>query len=105
MGTSSPLLSFSGSHDIFFKDLQGIVSLYDPFMYYNMHPTDMTYQVSQITNGSFYISDEPDGTVSIYSIDVVLDLSFFDQGNKMTNMILFPGMYIRFDPQASRELK
>lgn len=74
-------------------------------MYYNMHPTDMTYQVSQITNGSFYISDEPDGTVSIYSIDVVLDLSFFDQGNKMTNMILFPGMYIRFDPQASRELK
>ena len=36
--------------------------------------------------------------VSIYSIDAVIELTFFDKGEKMTDMILFPGMYIRFDP-------
>ncbi len=61
--------------------------------------------MSQITNGSFYISDEPDGTVSIYSIDAVVGLTFFDKGIKMTDMILFPGMYIRFDPQENSSLK
>lgn len=88
-----------------FENLQGIISLYDPFTSYTLHPVDHSYQVNQITSGSFYISDEPDGTISIYSIDVVLELSFFDQGSKMTSMILFPGMYIRFDPASNRELR
>ncbi len=105
MDTPSPIISFSGTHDISFQGLQGIVSLYDHFTSYSLHPKDMSYQVTQITNGSFYISDEPDGTVSIYSIDVVAELSFFDQGVSMTDMILFPGMYIRFDPRANRDLK
>lgn len=63
------------------------------------------YSIKQITNGSLYISDEPDGTVSVYSIDAVVELSFFDKNIKMTSLILFPGMYIRFDPQANRELE
>lgn len=63
-----------------------------------MRPVDQSYQITQITNGSFYISDEVDKTVSIYSIDAVIELTFFDKGEKMTDMILFPGMYIRFDP-------
>lgn len=66
---------------------------------------DKSYEIKQITNGSLYVSNEPDGTVSIYSIDAVVELVFFDQGNKMTDMILFPGMYIRFDPLANRELQ
>lgn len=105
MDTPSPNISFSGSHDMVFENLQGIISLYDPFTSYTLHPVDHSYQVNQITSGSFYISDEPDGTISIYSIDVVLELSFFDQGSKMTSMILFPGMYIRFDPASNRELR
>lgn len=105
MTTPSPILTFSDNHSIEFQGLQGIVSLYDPFTSYSLRPKDMTYGITQITNGSFYLSTEPDGTISIYSIDIVMDLSFFDQGKKMTSMILFPGMYIRFDPLSNRELK
>lgn len=79
--------------------------MYDPFSLYTLSPESHSYQISQITNGSFYISDEPDGTVSIYSIDAVVELSFFYESQKMTDMILFPGMYIRFDPKANLALK
>lgn len=99
-----PTVSLSWTNTIQFKDFQGIFSLYDPFSVYELLPMDKSYTIKQITNGSLYISNEPDGTISIYSIDAVVELSFFDQGNKMTDMILFPGMYIRFDPQASKEL-
>ncbi len=105
MGNPLPSIAFSGNYDIKFENLQGIVSLYDPFSLYRLYPVDHTYQINQITNGSFYISNEPDGTVSIYSIDAVVELSFFDQSIKMTDMILFPGMYIRFDPRANLSLK
>ncbi len=88
-----------------FEKIQGILSLYDPFSIYSLSSKDHTYQIDQITNGSFYISDEPDGTVSIYSIDAVVGLSFFYNHVIMTDMILFPGMYIRFDPQATNLLK
>ena len=98
-------ITFSGTQDLIFQGLQGIVSLYDPFVSYTLHPSDASYSVSQITNGSYYLSSEPDGTVSIYSIDVVAELAFYDSGEKMTNMILFPGMYIRFDPRANKDLK
>lgn len=99
-----PNVSLSWSNVIQFKDFQGIFSLYDPFSIYEISPLDKKYGIKQITNGSIYISDEPDGTVSIYSIDAVVELSFFDQWKKMTDMILFPGMYIRFDPQANKDL-
>ena len=98
-------ITFSGTHDIMLQGFQGIVSLYDPFVSYAIHPIDASYSVNQITNGSYYLSAEPDGTVSIYSIDVVAELAFYDSGEQMTNMILFPGMYIRFDPSANRDLK
>ncbi len=62
------------------------------------------YLISQITNGSFYLSREGDGTVSVYSIDAVIRLDFLDKGNYMTNMLLFPGMYIRFNPEYNRNL-
>jgi hypothetical protein len=105
MASLSPALIFSWANDIKFENLQWIVSLYDPFSLYRLYPTNHTYQIDQITNGSFYISDEPDGTVSIYSIDAVVQLSFFYENSKMTDMILFPGMYIRFDPKANLALK
>lgn len=105
MQSLSPVITFSWGNDIKFENLQWIVSLYDPFSLYNLYPANHSYQINQITNGSFYISDEPDGTVSIYSIDAVIQLSFFYEGVNMTDMILFPGMYIRFDPKANLALK
>jgi hypothetical protein len=105
MASINPEMSFSGQSHINFSGIQGIISLYDPFSLYTLQPKSGEYQIKQITNGSFYVSDEPDGTVSIYSIDVVAELSFYDQGSKMTDMILFPGMYIRFDPHDNAELK
>jgi hypothetical protein len=105
MNNPSLSLTFSGAHDLIFQGFQGIISLYDPFVSYTLHPSDASYSVNQITNGSYYISPEPDGTVSIYSIDVVAELAFYDGGEQMTNMILFPGMYIRFDPRSNRDLR
>lgn len=105
MAEHFPMLSFSWNNSLQFEHIQGIISLYDPFSVYNLRPVDQSYQITQITNGSFYISDEVDKTVSIYSIDAVIELTFFDKGEKMTDMILFPGMYIRFDPWANLSLK
>ncbi|MBX9808979.1 hypothetical protein K2X92_01140 [Candidatus Gracilibacteria bacterium] len=105
MQSTDPTISFSGGNNIIFERIQGIVSLYDPFSLYTLAPKDGSYKINQITNGSFYISDEPDGTISIYSIDVVAELSFFDKGEKMTDMILFPGMYIRFNPEDNDQLR
>jgi hypothetical protein len=51
-------ITFSGAHDLIFQGFQGIVSLYDPFVSYTLHPVDMSYRVKQITNGSYYISAE-----------------------------------------------
>jgi hypothetical protein len=95
----------SGSRDFLAHRVQGIISWYDPFSTYKLHDQDNLYEMSQITNGSFYISPESDGTISIYSIDIVAELSFFSAGEKMTSIILFPGMYIRFDPTTSAELR
>lgn len=64
-----------------------------------------SYGIDQITNGSFYVSDEDDGTISLYSIDIVAKVTFYDAGLPMTDMILFPGMYMRFDPVENRNLK
>lgn len=105
MNNSALDITFSGTHDLIFHGFQGIVSLYDPFVSYTLYPSDASYRVTQITNGSYYLSSESDGTISIYSIDVVAELAFYDQWEQMTNMILFPGMYIRFDPKANKDLK
>ena len=57
-----------------------------------------------MTNGSFYVGTEADGTHSLYSIDAVVRLDFLSDGKKMTDMTLFPGMYIRFDPKMNPSL-
>lgn len=103
--TTDMRLVASGSRDLIAHRVQGIISWYDPFSTYKLHDQDHLYEMTQITNGSFYISPESDGTVSIYSIDIVGELSFFSAGEKMTSIILFPGMYIRFDPTTSAELR
>ena len=84
------LLSVSGSVITFPKEAQGIVSLYDPFSSYRIISKDNDFAIDQMTNGSFYIGREVDGTVSLYSIDAVGRLEFLDAGKSMTNMVLFP---------------
>lgn len=81
-----------------------IVSLYDPFTIYTIESAYGDFSITQVTNGSFYVWREKDGTYSLYSIDSVVRLDFLDKGVKMTDMVLFPGMYIRFDPKMNASL-
>ncbi len=83
----------------------GIVSLYDLFAHYRIRSDRWSFRLDQITNGSFYIGHETDGKVSIYSIDGVARLIFLDKGTEMTNIVLFPGSYIHFDPKKNSSLK
>ncbi len=98
------VLTLSGNTIIPLKEYPAIISLYDPFMLYNVSSVNKDYMIRQITNGSFYIGKESDGTVSVYSIDAVIRLDFLDNGDYMTDMVLFPGMYVRFDPRLNRTL-
>lgn len=97
-------MTLSGNTIIPLKEYSTIVSLYDPFTLYNYKSLQNDYMIRQITNGSFYIGREKDGTISVYSIDAVIRLDFLHEGNYMTDMVLFPGMYIRFDPSLNRTL-
>jgi hypothetical protein len=98
------ILTLSGNTIIPKKDYPAIISLYDPFTLYNMKSVQNDYMIRQITNGSFYIWREPDGTLSVYSIDAVIRLDFLDNWSYMTDMVLFPWMYIRFNPTYNRNL-
>lgn len=82
-----------------------IVSMYDLFTTYTIRSLNWDFSISQITNGSLYIWMENDGTYSLYSIDSVVRLDFLDAWNTMTDMVLFPGMYIRFDPKMNKALE
>ncbi len=73
------LLTLSGNTITPLKDYPTIISLYDPFMLYNMRSVNEDYMIRQITNGSFYIGREADDTISVYSIDAVIRLDFLDQ--------------------------
>jgi hypothetical protein len=98
------ILTASGK-DITISSLSpSIVSLYDPFSLYTIYSDDKSYSIAELTNGSFYIGRETDGTISLYSIDVVARLSFLDQSKVMTDMVVFPGMYVRFDPKLNKTL-
>lgn len=90
---------------IFIKNGAGIFSWYDPFLLYELHDGENSFQLEQITNGSVYVSYENDGAIMIYSIDLVANLGFLANGEKMTEMIIFPGMSVRFDPSKNAELK
>jgi len=82
-----------------------IVSLYDPFTLYSFGIKSKNFVIDQITNGSIYIGNESDGTVSIYSIDTVWNLVFLgNKGEKVSEMTLFPWMYIRFHPKQALSL-
>jgi hypothetical protein len=99
------VLSVSGQVLRFSANSPALVSLYDPFSNYTITTDDNTFSIEQITNGSFYFGKEQDGTISIYSIDAVGRLNFLDRGTRMTDMVVFPGMYIRFDPTLNAGLK
>ena len=86
------------------KEYPGIISFYDPFVTYTYQSVAGDYSIQQMTNGSFYVGREQDGTISLYSIDAVIRLAFLHEKNRMSDMILFPGMYVRFDPSLNRNL-
>jgi hypothetical protein len=98
------VLTSSGATGVVIGDVSGIVSLYDLFLSYTVYDKDDMFRLEQITNGSFYIGKEKDGKIAIYAIDGVVRLTFISQGQDMTNLILFPGSYIRFDPTRNRSL-
>jgi len=81
-----------------------IASLYDPFSSYSLYSPSGNFTLDQVTNGSFYVWNEPDGTISLYSIDAVWTLTFLSQWKKMTSMTLFPWMYFRFNPSENKNL-
>lgn len=87
------------------EKMSGIFSWYDPFTLYELQDTAKTFKISQITSGSAYISFENDGSISIYSIDLVANLAFLSNDQQMTEMIIFPGMKVRFDPRLNPSLK
>lgn len=101
--TESPdeSLTFSGA-SIFVGSGAYILGFYDPFQYH--HIIHSGFRLEEVTNGSFYVDTEDDGTISIYSLDGVGRIFFVSGGKDMTSMFLFPGNYIRFDPQRNAEL-
>lgn len=86
-------------------DIRTVFSWYDPFGKFVLKNTDDTFRLEQITNGSVYVGKEADGTTIIYSLDLVASLTFRHNHADMTSMIIFPGMYLRFDPLQNSNLK
>ena len=66
-------------NELTISSVKGIFSWYDPFQNYTVTDTKNDYKITQITNGSIYVGSEADGTVSIYSIDLVADLTFMHE--------------------------
>lgn len=97
--------SLSDKELTFDSQYSTVFSLYDPFTTYLMKSRDKDFAITQVTNGSFYVGTEKDATISIYSVDAVVRLDFLSDGEAMTDMMLFPGMYIRFDPAVNSSLK
>lgn len=104
MGSQEGVLTQSGTTGVIIGDVSGIISLYDLFLSYTIYEKNNTFRLEQITNGSFYLGKEKDGKVAIYAIDGVVRLTLINEGKDMTNLILFPGSYIRFDPKRNRSL-
>ncbi len=86
-------------------DTPSIFSFYDPFQNYTIRDAKNRFTFEAITNGSIYVGQESDGMISVYSIDSIGEMTFLADGKKMTDIILFPGMFIRFDPSQNPELK
>lgn len=86
-------------------DVRAIFSWYDPFKKFVLFDEQNTFKLTQRTNGSLYFGRENDGTVVLYSLDLVAQLTFIHAGEDMTSMIIFPGMYVRFDPKNNKSLK
>lgn len=104
-GSAFPPITMSGATGAVISDTQWIVSLYDLFTTYTLFDQSWAYKIEQVTNGSFYIGKEKDGRIAIYAIDGVIRLYFLSGWKEMTNMLLFPSSYIRFDPSRNSELK
>ena len=105
--SQSGVLSATGSSHtgIVIGNVSGIVSLYDLFSLYTVYDITNAFRIEQITNGSFYVGKENDGKVAIYAIDWVVRLTLMSEWVDMTNLILFPWSYIRFDASRNRSLK
>lgn len=104
-GIQSWVLEKTTATGITLGEVSGIISLYDLFLSYTIFDSANQFRLEQITNGSFYIGKEKDGKIAIYAIDGVARLTFLDDEKDMTNMVLFPGSYIRFDPSRNKSLK
>ena len=104
-GSQSTVLNQKSNTGIVIGDVSGIVSLYDLFLQYVITDTSESFSLEQVTNGSFYIGKEEEWKIAIYAIDGVVRLTFLYEWVEMTNMLLFPGSYIRFDPSKNRSLK
>ncbi len=104
LGSHESVLTQSGTTGIIIGDAPGIISLYDLFLSYTIYDRKNNFRIEQITNWSFYLGKEDDGRVAIYAIDGVIRLTLINQDKDMTNLILFPGSYIRFDPSRNRSL-
>lgn len=102
---SSDILVASGTYLTFNPQIPVLISLYDPFSSYTITTSEKLFSIKQLTNGSFYIGKESDGTISIYSVDAVGRITFLSNGEKMTDMVIFPWMYIRFDPTLNNTLR
>ncbi len=95
---STDVLTLSGHEVSLTQENPIILSLYDPFSTYTVHSPKGDFSINQITNGSLYIGAESNGTISLYSIDSVVKLDFLSKGEYMADIVLFPGMYVRFNP-------
>lgn len=104
-GTIAPNAYTLSGHELTIDpQYSAIFSLYDPFSVYTIRSSSRDFSLTQVTNGSFYIGTEADGTHSLYSIDAVVRLDFLSEWKEMTDMTLFPGMYIRFSPTMNSSL-
>lgn len=86
------------------EGIRGIFSWYNPFDVYEFIDKNQNFSLKQITSGSMYLSYEDDGTIVLYSVDMAAELGFLWQGSERTKMIIFPGMYVRFDPSLNEKI-
>lgn len=101
---SENMISRDGKN-IVVDGVKGIMSWYDPFVDYKFSDSQQHFSLEQITSGSIYFSHEDDETISLYSVDMVGKLTFLADWAEKTSMILFPGMYFRFDPEINKDMQ
>lgn len=64
------LIHRDGNHFTLGKT-RAIFSWYDPFENYSFSDTNNYFKFNQITSGSIYFANEDDGSITLYSVDMV----------------------------------